>query len=402
MEEEDNSIHFKKRNKDLLTILSKCIENKIPFYIYRKSKDNTFFCGMQISSPKCIIKDSELLVNSGFVIAPFNTNNMPYSEDDFSLEYAPLLLIKDEKSFTSKDINSFDYKFLDKINFSKTKLSHIKNNSPKETIKTTYEKDEYTKMIQDVVNEIRSSDLYKIVLSKSVLIPKNGKNDIEVFISLLNSYPNEFVFWAYIPNITSWMGASPETLLPKQGNIFKTMALAGTQKFNPQKEYDDNLIKVWNKKEIVEQNIVSQYIKSILNKSTKNLVVESIPHSKRAGNLMHICTNFHFKDKLSNKYIYKLLQDLHPTPAVCGFPKEKAKEYILKTEKHSRLYYSGFLGPIYNDASFDFFVNLRSMQIFDSYFLLFVGGGITRDSIPENEWNETEAKLQTLMEIISQ
>ena len=401
MEKEDNSINFKEKNKFIFKILNKCINNKIPFYIYRKSEIENIVCGIQISSPNCIIEESELIKKSGFIISPFDTKKILNSKNNYSFKNAPLLLIRDEKSFNSDNIDSFDSHFLDKIDFSKNQLFYIKDNSPKEFIKVAYEKEEYKKTIQETIGKINSGNLDKVVISKSVLIPKKEKNDIEIFDSLLNSYPNEFVFWAYVPNMTSWMGASPEMLLSKDKNTYKTMALAGTQKIIKSKEYSEKLSDTWDKKEIIEQDIVSKYIRNTLSKTTKNPIEESLPSSKKAGNLIHICTNFTFQDILSRESIYNLIRTLHPTPALCGFPKDKAKEYIIVTEKHDRLYYSGFLGPVYKDSSFDFFVNLRSMEIFNDYFLLFVGGGITSDSIPEDEWNETEAKLQTLLKFIS-
>ena len=108
---------------------------------------------------------------------------------------------------------------------------------------------------------------------------------------------------------------------------------------------------------------------------------------------------------------------MHPTPAICGFPKEAAKQFIQENENYNREYYTGFLGEINflettnrnsnkrnveNNAYTavkkvsNIFVNLRCMQIIDQIAIIYVGGGITKDSIPQAEWEETVNKTFTI------
>ena len=86
---------------------------------------------------------------------------------------------------------------------------------------------------------------------------------------------------------------------------------------------------------------------------------------------------------------------MHPTPAVCGLPKEKALDLIYKTEPYDREYYAGYLGMVEKDTV-DFYVNLRCMKIYENTAALFVGGGITANSVAKKEWEETELKAETL------
>ena len=95
----------------------------------------------------------------------------------------------------------------------------------------------------------------------------------------------------------------------------------------------------------------------------------------------------------------KFIRDLHPTPAVCGLPKEKSLDIIYKTEPYDREYYAGYLGMVEND-SVDFYVNLRCMKIYENAAALFVGGGITANSDAKKEWQETELKAKTLLNIL--
>ena len=96
----------------------------------------------------------------------------------------------------------------------------------------------------------------------------------------------------------------------------------------------------------------------------------------------------------------EFINKLQPTPAVCGLPKDRALDLIMKTEQHNREYYAGFCGPINYLHKTDLFVNLRCMKILKGQFALFVGGGLTAKSEPEKEWAETELKSETLKRII--
>ena len=87
---------------------------------------------------------------------------------------------------------------------------------------------------------------------------------------------------------------------------------------------------------------------------------------------------------------------LHPTPAVCGLPKEEAKQFILDNELYNRDFYTGFLGELNLKGQTNLYVNLRCMQLKDNRISIYVGGGITADSNAENEWEETVIKAKVM------
>ena len=91
-----------------------------------------------------------------------------------------------------------------------------------------------------------------------------------------------------------------------------------------------------------------------------------------------------------------MLDLLHPTSAVCGMPLEESKKFILANESHERSFYSGYLGPVNIQNETELFVNLRCAKVFKNKLRLFSGAGITDDSIPEKEWEETELKCNIL------
>ena len=133
---------------------------------------------------------------------------------------------------------------------------------------------------------------------------------------------------------------------------------------------------------------------------TEELFVDKT-HNLRAGNLWHLCNKISAKI-LPQTTVNQIINSLHPTPAVCGFPTEKAYEFILKNESYSREFYTGFCGLLnfQKDNEFYIFVNLRCMQLKDNQAIVYVGGGINKDSIPQDEWQETQNKAQTILKVL--
>ena len=123
------------------------------------------------------------------------------------------------------------------------------------------------------------------------------------------------------------------------------------------------------------------------------------PYPAFAGALSHLKTDFHFSLPDSNK-LGNLLNLLHPTPAVCGLPKEEAYRFIQDNEKYDRRYYSGFIGTLNPSGKTDLYVNLRCMNISSEQLTLYAGGGLLASSELNDEWLETEKKLQTMRRII--
>lgn len=185
------------------------------------------------------------------------------------------------------------------------------------------------------------------------------------------------------------MAATPETLFRSNGEDFCTMALAGTQPF---KEGEIH----WHTKEKEEQQIVTDTIVQQLQEYVNELEVSAVK-TVQAGSLMHLCTKI--KGKIAPDKVYELIKRLHPTPAVCGYPTEEARTFIIENELYKRQYYTGYCGWVSNNNQ-AFYVNLRCMQIEREQTYLYVGGGITKDSIPEKEYEETQNKAMTMMTII--
>jgi isochorismate synthase len=128
-------------------------------------------------------------------------------------------------------------------------------------------------------------------------------------------------------------------------------------------------------------------------------VEETGPFTKRAADLVHLCSDFHAVTN-GTKAVGEIVASLHPTPAVCGLPKWEARELLLRSEPASRHFYSGFCGPLNIDSQTKLFVSLRCMEIGSDGYRLYAGGGLLKDSVEEQEWQETEAKMQTMRRLL--
>ena len=256
---------------------------------------------------------------------------------------------------------------------------------------TCISKNQYLRTVSKFIKATQK-EYQKIIYSRIKPFQFDTGNLFELFMALKEMYQKTFVYLVNIPKVGCWMGASPEIFVQKQQDTVQTVALAGTQR-----DLGLPLNKVhWGNKEVEEQAIVSQYIENILEKQQLSYH-KTRPQTVKAGNVLHLKTKFQFSIK---RDFFSLIKALHPTPAVCGIPKLTAKTFILKTEAHKRAYYTGFLGPLNIHKSSNLFVNLRCMQVLKDKFALYVGGGITKDSITVREWEETEMKAQTLENVI--
>jgi isochorismate synthase len=251
------------------------------------------------------------------------------------------------------------------------------------------DKKEHIKLINKALEELHSNTLHKVVLARKERRPLPvGFDAISFFLRLCVKYPSAFVYMIRLPGFTIWMGASPELLLRSNGLNCSTVSLAGT------KPNSEN--RPWKDKELREQAIVSEYIRTTLEHAGISSISEEGPFDAKAGNLLHLKTVFRFRTNISAE---KLARKLHPTPAIAGIPKQAATDFILQNEKTTRSYYTGFTGP-YDSEKSEFYVNLRCASLFHKQIDLYAGGGILEGSEAEAEYQETLHKMQTVWSVV--
>ena len=237
----------------------------------------------------------------------------------------------------------------------------------------------------------------KIVLARCADEKKEEKVEpMDLFYRACALYPRMFIALVETEKSGCWLTATPEILLDGEGQDWRTIALAGTMKLEGEQLRGEGEALRWSTKNIQEQRIVATYITECLEQFTGDFREEG-PRTVRAANLVHLRSDFTFK--LENQdHIGDLLQTLHPTPAVCGLPKREAFQFITRNEHSPRRYYSGFMGPLGQQTHL--YVSLRCMNIERNVCHLYAGGGLLKDSTEEQEWTETEAKMETMRRLL--
>lgn len=301
-----------------------------------------------------------------------------------------------EETNNKNAVNFYSYNNLTQINFNGNIIKvdpvifHDLSVTNESLIKditgfTAETNEEYCKTLQQVIEVIKENDLPKLVYSRRKIFTDFNTIDYKAsFDNLCQSYPNAFRYLFY-DGENAWMGAFSEVLgkFNKTNHEFETMALAGTLPTSEE----------WTEKEIEEQKPVTSYIQNIL-KNYSDQIQQSETYDHVSGNIKHLRTDF--KTTIKPDDLDNLIQDLHPTPAVCGIPKDFCNENIRKYEKFPREFYAGYI-KVETEDSIIYFVNLRCARLYRDSVHVFVGGGITAQSNPEKEWNETELKSEAIL-----
>ena len=329
----------------------------------------------------------ELNGQSGFVLAPFATS-----------ENLPGLLIRTDY-FLQGDVFNICFHVRNKLFPRRKQFVSTAETIINEHL-TIQEKDRYIRDFKHFHACLKTNVFKKIVISRCLEIEKSaGEDPVGLFETACRLYPRLFIALVYTPQSGMWLTATPEILLEGDNSRWRTIALAGTMRLEGDALQGEGETARWSAKNIEEQRYVASYIYDCL-KTFANDIHEEGPRTVRAANLVHLRSDFTFT-LFNSARVGELLHALHPTPAVCGLPKEEALRFILENEHTPRLYYSGFMGPLQLQGATHLYVSLRCMQITDTHYRLYAGGGLLKESVEEQEWQETEAKLDTMRALIN-
>lgn len=354
-------------NINLAKLIRICLRKNRNFVVFSIPESNTFTV--------IIESDSEINpLKKGFVIHPFQESKS-----------TPSVFIPADFEFSSNAISDANIEDIEALN-TLPKVDDSSGNSP-------ISKEKYLQDLTSGIDRLKTTDLQKFIFSRIKNNSKSTNLDLSKLLFKLNEkYPNAFSYLLHHQNTGIWMGATPETLLHWNKSKVSTMSLAGTLPntgSNPE----------WNHKELEEQEYVTQYIS---NAFTQNNIEHKVgkPETVKAGPVYHLKSKITSTEPVSYSVAKNLIDSLHPTPAVCGIPLKMALETIATIEKHDRKYYTGYLGIVDPDKSLQLFVNLRCMQVLSNSLDLYVGGGITQLSSPLKEWEETNYKAKTLVDLL--
>lgn len=349
-------------------------------------------------------------LSGGFIIAPFHTpdQQIVFLEACLSVSWAPGASIE-KISFPGENSNSISEKLFERASelqvSSQGKEMALTNRLI--PVEVDGARERFQRIVQLGAEAVKAGKLLKVVLSrtKEFSIDENFSFK-HAFLQLESAYPSAFVTMVSLPGSGEvWLGASPEIIVEvKQQRYFRTVALAGTQSAKDANGAIKPKFKVlWSEKEIEEQALVSRYIIECFKRIRLREYLETGPKSSKAGNLYHLKSDFEVDmDSVGFPELGSvMLKLLHPTSAVCGMPKQPALDLIASLEGYDRSFYSGYWGPVNMEHDTNLFVNLRTLRVRGTQMTLFAGAGITGDSVPEDEWQETELKCDTLLSVLA-
>jgi menaquinone-specific isochorismate synthase len=237
-------------------------------------------------------------------------------------------------------------------------------------------------------------DLKKVVLSRRIeLLVKDDIDWTQMFRELETTFSNCYLFMLK-SNEAVFFGASPEKFLSVRDNNIEIDALAGSAPGNSS-DIESELL---NNKNIKEHKYVIDFIGEAISEYAHDIRVDTSPQIKKLKNVQHLYTKINAKLN-EDRNVLSLINSMFPTPAVCGLPKQIARETINEIEKFDRGLFSGLIGWIDINFNCEFAVAIRSALYKKGELHLYAGAGIVEESVPEEEYDETEMKFNTILNL---
>ncbi|MDQ0231103.1 isochorismate synthase [Metabacillus malikii] len=257
---------------------------------------------------------------------------------------------------------------------------------------------EWVEAVQQATDDIKANQLDKVVLAREVHLEFSETiNPYHVIGRLQTEQPTSFIF-CFENGPKQFIGATPERLVKKQENQVLSTCLAGSINRGSNKQEDEMLGNklLHDEKNLLEHHIVVKMIREALEYCCNDLNVPTNPILLKTKNIQHLYTPVRglAKDGYS---LLDMVAKLHPTPALGGYPKQKAVEKIRELEPMHRGWYAAPIGWFDHEDNGEFVVAIRSGLIEDNKAALFAGCGIVSESDPETEYLETKMKLKPMM-----
>ncbi len=269
-------------------------------------------------------------------------------------------------------------------------------------------KNSWLTLTQNAITQIQAGSFDKLVTSRHESLQTNELISVtELTRKLMKHYPGCTIF-SYQLSGKQVIAASPERLLTMQHPDIQSDAIGGTI-LNDHSSYHTGLIKqlivqtdaksTESKKLLKEHAIIAQDIYQRLDPLCNTLTMPISPFLKKLHNMYHLETLI--QGKLNNEYdLFDVIETLHPTPAVAGYPAQESKQWLLENEHYHRGWYTGAFGWLEGNQNGELSVMLRCALIKDNQLDIFAGAGLIAESDPESEWQETELKMQTIIEML--
>ncbi|MCF7823953.1 MAG: isochorismate synthase [Candidatus Marinimicrobia bacterium] len=263
------------------------------------------------------------------------------------------------------------------------------------------DRQDWDKSILQALSEMDAGKYEKVVLARKAILTFNDPVNPTAYLLRLRRMSEEtFNFYFQPDEDHAFLGATPERLFRRKGRTIHTEAIAGTRPRGKTTYDDERYAKdlLSSDKEIREHSIVVDAIASVLDMHCHHVQVDENTQITRLSHVQHLCK--HFVGELDQETSdADLIMDLHPTPALGGFPTDIALKAIDRLEPFKRGWYAAPIGFVGFDHT-EFVVAIRSALIQKEQVCLYSGAGIVKGSYPAEEWQEIEDKISKFLKAL--
>ncbi len=259
---------------------------------------------------------------------------------------------------------------------------------------------EFKASVSSALNAFAQGHLAKVVLSRKLILTLHKPADPErVLARLMSQNPHAFHFSLPLGQDRRLLGASPELLLRVSGGEVFTHPLAGSAKRYGEPEQDRQVARdlLASRKDQHEHKLVIDEIRRVLTPHCRELAIPANPTLMSTDTLWHLGTPIAGQLHPGQASVLSLACQLHPTPALCGYPTELARQFIREQEPFRRALFSGIVGWCDSQGNGEWAVVIRCGVLDGHQVELFAGAGIVAGSDPAMEWAETGTKLGTML-----
>jgi isochorismate synthase len=261
----------------------------------------------------------------------------------------------------------------------------------------------YREAVAEALSRIRAGELEKVVLTRALASANPGINLAALLAELRRRDPECHLFAAPVDEEGAFLGASPETLLRREGDRVVSLPHAGTAARwpdDPSRDQEAAEALVRSAKNQHEHAAVVDAVAETLTPHCTKLRVDAEPHLVATATVWHLATTVRGRLRPSAPSALALAAALHPTPAVCGTPADVAGALIARLEPASRGLYSGLVGWVDGRGDGEWAVSLRCALITRATVRIHAGAGIVAESRPDLEVAETEVKFRTIVDAL--
>ncbi|MGZ8603379.1 MAG: isochorismate synthase [Actinomycetota bacterium] len=268
------------------------------------------------------------------------------------------------------------------------------------------EPEDYADVVDRATEMIRGGELRKVVLARSLLVDADRELDAKQLLWRLRAVdPDCYAFAA--PAFASGpagtlVGATPELLVRRSGRLVEATPLAGSaQRFgDPARDRASADLLFRSDKDREEHAVVVEDVHRVLRAFCDDLQHPHEPELLGTANVWHLATPFRGRLHDPETGVLDLVAALHPTPAVCGTPRDAAREVLGRLETLDRGAYAGPVGWVDANGDGEWAIALRCAEITGKTARLFAGAGIVADSVGDAEVDETERKFRALLDAL--